>query len=157
MKDPPTIKDLSKIDTSSSVIQNDTTDTLVFQTHPTVVASDVMVASPAKTRFCHSGRENHPLAIKKLFESIFGLQDEFLLKGHIIDEKSKIQLLEFISQELYGVKYRSQESEINKNLFKIGSLQMSFNTITCIVKDRNNGMINDELLDLFIDSINLRN
>ena len=43
------------------------------------------------------------------------------------------------------------------NTFFNGSLQMSFNTIKCIVKDRSNGMLNDELLDLFIDSINLHN
>ena len=49
----------------SSVVQNPTTDTLVFQTHPTVEASDVMVASPANHKYCLFGREDHLLASKE--------------------------------------------------------------------------------------------
>ena len=85
LKDPPSIKDLSKKDTSlsvslSSVVQNPTTETLVFQTNPNVVAADVMFASPAKIRYCHSGREYHPLVITEFFDDIFGLQEDFFVE-----------------------------------------------------------------------------
>ena len=75
--------------TISTVPQIPTTEVLVFQTHPNVVASHVTFATLAKIRYCHAGRDDHPLAIKELFDDTFGLQEDFLLKDFIINEKVK--------------------------------------------------------------------
>ena len=68
-----------------------------------------------------------------------------------------MQLLEFISQELYGIIYRPQDPTNNVVFLKIVNLLIIFNTVKWIVKDRRNGMIDDEIVELFINSFNIHN
>ena len=71
----------------------------------------------------------------------------------------KTKLLDFISQQTCDCKYESTVSDKTNNplILELGNLSITLNSIKCIVKDRGGGMLNDEVLDLFIDSINLHN
>ena len=46
---------------------------------------------------------------------------------------------------------------LNQNLLQIGNIFISFNSIFCLLQDRLDGWLNDEVQDLFINSINLYN
>ena len=71
----------------------------------------------------------------------------------------KTTLLDFISQQTCDCKYQGTVSDKTNNpsILEVGNLSITLNSIKCIVKDRGGGMLNDEVLDLFLDSINLHN
>ena len=58
------------------------------------------------------------------------------MKSYTLEEASKMELLEFISQGLYGLKYRPEESTDNNVFLKIAYLPITFNSVNFNVKDR---------------------
>ena len=157
---PQTTEDskTKQMDTSSIVHQVQATDIeLGHKKFPSVTRSDMIPSSSVKNGYSQLGNEEHPLEIRKLFNFIFGLKQNQLHQGVTINESLKMNLLDFISQETCNCKYQGTVSDKTNNpsILEVGNLSITLNSIKCIVKDRGDGMLNDEVLDLFIDSINL--
>ena len=77
----------------------------------------------------------------------------------ILTSEQKINLIELISQELYQYKYHDipPDSDFTKHFFRFGNLTLTFTYIQCVIKERRSGWLNDEIRDIFIDSIDLHN
>ena len=68
-------------------------------------------------------------------------------------------MLDFVSMEINGTLY-SQSSVLSneyKYLFSIGDLPVGFECLENIAMKKNNGWINDETRNIFIDTVNLLN
>jgi hypothetical protein len=147
------------INSTSKIHQDQATDIGLFQKFPSVTISDMIPSSSVKNGYSQLGNEKHPLEIKNLFNFIFGLKQNKLQQGVTISETLKTKLLDFISQQTCDCNYESSISDETNNpsILEVGNLSITLNSIKCIAKNRVGGMLNDEVLDLFLDSINLHN
>ena len=70
-----------------------------------------------------------------------------------------MNLIDFISKELYHSKYHNipPDSDWTKHFLRCGNSTHTFEGIQCAIKERRSGCLNDEIRDIFIDSINLHN
>ena len=78
---------------SSSVHDLSISDTMVFQTHPTVLASNLIFAASAKNRSSQLRKEKHPITIEELFHNMFGLKYNYLVKCYSLEEVGKCNSL----------------------------------------------------------------
>ena len=94
-----------------------------------------------------------------MFQDIFGLEENWVTLGFKFSNKQKIDLKNFVSQEIFQCNYNQILPclNLNRNFLQIGIMSISFNVILWLLQERFDGWLNDEFQDLFIDSINLYN
>ena len=90
---------------------------------------------------------------------MFGLNPSSITSGLNLTMDQLNTLLDFVSMEMNNTLY-SQSSVLSKEykyLFSIGDLPVGFECLENVAMEKNNGWINDEARNIFIDSVNLLN
>lgn len=96
--------------------------------------------------FCQIVCEKHYVGLRDMFRTVFGLKKNCVSSIVTLSPTQKNDLLDFISTEA---------GNYDKFIFEIGKLSCSFDAVLSIVKEKHNGWSNDEVRDIFIDSVNL--
>ena len=94
-----------------------------------------------------------------MFKDMFGLEENRVTKGFKISNKQKEELKNFVSQKKFQCNYNQSLPYFNLswNFLQIGDVSKSLNAILFLLQDRFDGWLNDEVRNLFIDSIDLHN
>ena len=95
----------------------------------------------------------------KLFQTIFGLNTTLITTGLDLTEDQKNSLLDFVSMDINNKLYGELKSPSveYQHLFSVGDLTVGFECLEIIAMKRNDGWLNDEARNIFIDSVNLLN
>ena len=109
--------------------------------------------------YCRLGNEIHWMLITTMFQDIFGFEKYQVTKGFKFSDKQKEELKNFVSHEIVQRNYNQILPcfDLNQNFLQIGNIFLSFNARLCLLQDRFDGCLNDEVQDRFLDSINLHN
>ena len=107
---------------------------------------------------CQLAQLQHSLQFLNMFRSIFGLEQDEITTGFDIPPNLRDSLFDYVCHEMHGCSYENITKQSVENYFvSIGTLNISFDAILSIIKKRNEGWLNDEVRDLFMDSVNLMN
>ena len=110
------------------------------------------------TELCQMAQMQNSSELLNMFRSIFGLERNEITVGFEISSNQRDSLFDYICHEMHGCSYENITVDtVDKYFVTVGSLNISFDAILSIVKKRHSGWLNDEVRDLFMDSVNLMN
>ena len=119
--------------------------------------NDFISTTSEAAPFCHIANEEHPEQLVKLFQNIFGLNTTSITNGLDLTDDKKNALLDFVSMDINNKLYGELKSPSveYQHLFSVSDLTVGFECLETIAMKRNDGWLNDEARNIFIDSVNI--
>ena len=140
---------------SSSSISNE----IVIEKILTNIISSNMFTSNSEAPFTQLGLEEHANEIRHLFRTIFGLNKTSISAGLTITASQKQNLLNFMSNDFHRKRFKdiAPGTYFGGAVFQLGNISLNYEAIESIACLANAGYLNDEVRDIFLDSVNLHN
>lgn len=145
--------------TSSSSSSSSFSNEIVVEKTVKNVISSNMFTSNSEVSLCQLGLEEHAKEIRHLFRTIFGLNPTSISSGITITASQKDNLLDFMSKEFHNKSFKDivPGTYFGGAVFNFGNISLNYQAIESIACLANSGYLNDEVRDIFLDSVNLHN